>query len=444
MSFYKAHLGVLAARKQPLQVFENSVLTDGGTYNKALFLSEYASLPDLAKIGNTATLVSGAYKTSKIYGINPATGIPVPFTYSRPGTATYIDKDGIMQIATANMPRLDYDPVTKLLRGYLLEKSTTNLALYSHQFDNGVWLKNEQAVAWQSPGSPPVLTYNYAASLDGTMNATRIQLNSALTGRSGISQNITIVSGLAYVSTCYVKPLDGTTMETIRVRGEFGGILTGGNVTRTVTDAGNGWFKVVSTSVASSNFGSFRFQMIGNGTVAATIDCLIWGVQVEVGSYPTSYLPTSGSQVSRPIDSLYSVNDLLLYSEASVFTDFQMVKSDSLNLDALFRAGSSAGYFVTWRQSGGQIAMTSSGAAVTSFTSFNGSRAKTISSFGLTQMRLALNGSAIAKVNYNGIFGSGAGVIGFASGGALVSMSVKAVSILPRQLTDVEHTTITA
>ena len=52
-------------------------------------------------------------------------------TFTRASTATYTDITGAIQTATANTPRWDYDPVTHVLRGLLIEEARTNSVLNS-------------------------------------------------------------------------------------------------------------------------------------------------------------------------------------------------------------------------------------------------------------------------------------------------------------------------
>lgn len=51
--------------------------------------------------------------------------------FTRASTGTYIDVAGVMQTAAINTPRWDYDPVTHVLRGLLMEEARTNVLLNS-------------------------------------------------------------------------------------------------------------------------------------------------------------------------------------------------------------------------------------------------------------------------------------------------------------------------
>jgi hypothetical protein len=68
-----------------------------------------------------------AYDTGKLYSVLPDTGAG-DFTVSRNGTATYFDKDGVLKTAAANEPRFDFDPLTGLFKGVLVEPSAIRIA----------------------------------------------------------------------------------------------------------------------------------------------------------------------------------------------------------------------------------------------------------------------------------------------------------------------------
>lgn len=52
-------------------------------------------------------------------------------TFTRASGATYTDSSGVIQLATSNTPRFDYDPVTLQPKGLLIEEQRTNLLLNS-------------------------------------------------------------------------------------------------------------------------------------------------------------------------------------------------------------------------------------------------------------------------------------------------------------------------
>lgn len=62
-------------------------------------------------------------------------------TIDRASNATYIDAAGIMQTATANTHRMDYDPYQLTLNGLLCEDTITNSILYSSDITNASYSK---------------------------------------------------------------------------------------------------------------------------------------------------------------------------------------------------------------------------------------------------------------------------------------------------------------
>ena len=75
-----------------------------------------------------ARVVSGA--SLDLSFMTPGTLDP-RITFTRASTGTYFDATGTLQTAAANTPRWDYDPVTHVLRGVLIEEARTNLLLNS-------------------------------------------------------------------------------------------------------------------------------------------------------------------------------------------------------------------------------------------------------------------------------------------------------------------------
>ena len=203
---------------------------------------------------------------------------PLPFSFSRDSIGTRVNKEGLIEVVGNNKPRIDYtDSADGVL---LLENSATNLITYSS--DLSVLSKVSVGSA-----SSPVTTANYALAPDGTMTATRVvfDLNGGTTSQDRSILRQSISSGDYYLSI-YVKSTNGTEQKVMwHDGGEFN--------TTTVT---NQWKRITYDSRSGiSNVG-----IALNGTSGVdTSDILVWGFQAEANSFPSSYIPTSGSTVQR-------------------------------------------------------------------------------------------------------------------------------------------------
>jgi hypothetical protein len=203
-------------------------------------------------------------------------------------------------------PRFDYDPVTLLPRGLLIEEQRTNLLTYSEQFDNAAWPKSNVTVSADAAIAP-----------NGTTTADKL-IETAATGAHQIYQNTAFTNGVTYTLSVYMKAAERT-LSVIR----FGDTLnknvwfnlatgtvgtTDSGVTASISDAGNGWYRCIATitsGTTSSNAVAFECAVTdGNRSYTGdpTKGILIWGAQLEAGAFATSYIPTVASTVTRSAD----------------------------------------------------------------------------------------------------------------------------------------------
>jgi len=210
---------------------------------------------------------------------------PLPFFFKRTSIGTRVNKDGLIETMGQDIARIDYtDSADGVL---LLEPTSTNLATYSQEFSDSSWNKVNSAGS-----SLPIVTSNYGVSPDGTQNADRIQVSraSGAADFSSIYKSITISSSNRALSV-WLKSLSGT--PTILITNNNGTYVSQQITTEWVRyelDLGVGTLTELQLSVVGSNFVQ---------GVSESADFLAWGYQLEALSYATSYIPTSGSTVTR-------------------------------------------------------------------------------------------------------------------------------------------------
>lgn len=150
---------------------------------------------------------------------------------------------------------------------------------------------------YQGTGSVPVVTANYATAPDGTMTATRIQLNlnggTSSNDRSGLVQAVSSrFDGSSYVASCYVKALDATSdaqllaaTRLVMPTSASGSLFTGNIESSNIVDVGNGWkrlFRTVVPNGSSEADPDFTFQIIGNIGTIDSLDILVWGAELKI------------------------------------------------------------------------------------------------------------------------------------------------------------------
>ena len=225
---------------------------------------------------------------------------PLPFSFERDSKATVINKDGLIEVVGSGQPRIDYKDDSK--GALLLEPSRTNYISPSINLSN--W-------ANFSAGGTVTTTDNYEFSPDGTQNASRIEMS----GGNSVQWTYQNVSNLGTFASFYVKSTNSNNQDF-----------------RWFWNNGSGGVDLVATSewqrfeVSVSQSSSLPMGFTTHSNLSSS-DILVYGVQVEQGSYATSYIPTQGSAVTRLADicnyggneQVINSTEGVLYAEISSF-----------------------------------------------------------------------------------------------------------------------------
>lgn len=233
-------------------------------------------------------------------------------TFTRAGTgsvASYFDDKGTLKFAVQETPRIDFSPTTGECKGLLVEEMRTNLLTYSEQFDNVAWTKLRGTI--QS---------NLVTSPAGDLTADTFTGDGSAGGSQAVHQSASVTASTSYAISIYAKA--GTTnwfciqlddgVASPRVWFDLFagavGTVESGLSNATITNVGNGWYRccvVITTSSTSSSL-RVQFTMSSADTVESSSSLTsfsIWGAQLELGNFYSSYIQTTSAQVTRSADS---------------------------------------------------------------------------------------------------------------------------------------------
>ena len=236
--------------------------------------------------------------------------IKAPFeqiaTFTRASSATG-QAVGKLETVTNDIKRLTRDPVSNKREGLLIEEQRTNLITYSEQFDNAAWAKFGGAI-----------TANTNLAPDGAVTGDTYLEDNTIRSRV-LRQNVDVVLGLKYAFYVYAKLGSGDRKLALTLDGASNGavfdllagtVLTTSGGSALIQSQNNGYylvtylFEATSTGSVAADVRMQRNSTTGidNYTGDGTSSVILWGAQVEQGSFPTSYIPTAGTQVTRAAD----------------------------------------------------------------------------------------------------------------------------------------------
>ena len=247
-----------------------------------------------------------------------------PTAYTPTTTALVVKYQPALQTEALGAARFDHSPTTGESKGLLIEEARTNIAYPSNQ---------------QSGTQLARVTQNTTGAIapDGTQTASIVR-ETTETGAHHIHDSIVgETANTVYTVSIYLKNY-GVSDVSLKMRLSDSGdvykqvFLDLDNIvvssspdtgyTGTITDVGNGWRRCTITGDVGDGTNDLRvhvFACQGTGTTTSYAGngwdgFGYWGLQVEAGTFPTSYIPTTGSAVTRAVDAAEITGSNLTYA----------------------------------------------------------------------------------------------------------------------------------
>ncbi len=233
-------------------------------------------------------------------------------TFTRASGGTRTNQKGVIELIPSGVPRIDYDPVTLVCKGFLIEEARTNLLTYSEQLDNAAWTKTRSSVS-----------ANAAVAPDGTTTADKLVEDATASNTHIAYEVVALSAATSYTYSIYAKVAERSQLMLFVQSTGFSdaaaryvlfdlsnvstSLLTGTGATAAIASVGGGWYRcslMFNGTAAASPY--IQVALCAAGTNVYTGDgtsgLYIWGAQLEAGAFPTSYIPTVASQVTRAAD----------------------------------------------------------------------------------------------------------------------------------------------
>ena len=299
---------------------QNSVFTIGKTYKINFTVSGFNGgsvlVQESPNVNPQITVINASNDYSILYTAQTTTGITFKTVSGTVSMNLY--NISVKESTKNNLARVDYDGTASSL---LVEPERTNEVTYSEDFSNADWGN-------ASVGTTPVLTSGFT-SPDGTDNAYKI----SNANQNSMWFSATLI-GASDSRTIYARTVSGTGTAQL---------LSHNSNTNNTFNLTEEWqrFEVSATTSGIGQTSYYAVDFRGGGTLD---EVLIWGAQAEVGSYPTSYIPTDGGTVTRVQDqySKTGISNLIGQTEGTWFVDVDFDTLSGLNMFLSIRPDSNS------------------------------------------------------------------------------------------------------
>jgi len=313
----------------------STYFTIGKTYKITYTVSNYSSgrinWNDFgAGAGNGVNRIANGTYTEYYLKVGTSTNFGFQTNFGFTGSITDIS---VIEITDdTDLPRIDYRGGCGSL---LLEPQSQNLIQYSEDFSQGIYFSITSVSVSSSTITDPT----------GNQNSFKLIPDNGTGGNRSIGKSFLDLTGL-HTFACFAKKAEYNYLMLRTRNGPNTAVMfnldngtynvnatSAGFVSAKIDDYGNGWYRCSMTLDPSqmTNVGqlfvSLSVGVTGNETNSFSGDGVsgvyIFGMQFEEQSYPTSYIPTSGSPQTRGVDSALDAgsSDLISSTEGVLYLE---------------------------------------------------------------------------------------------------------------------------
>lgn len=274
-----------------------------------------------------------AAQGGELFSVLPSSGVG-DFDFSRSGSATRINSQGLIEEVGDGVSRLNYPMIDGKVVGcphHILEPQRTNLITNSESLSN--FVKSNITEVSGNQVTP-----------DGTLGSIKITPTSSSLAQI---QKTSLTVGSAYSISFFVKKDEASHLiinqagsAATRVSYDIDNLTYIGiaGVNANIVSYGNGWSRI-EYSVDSLTYNNIRI-LLSNGTGVYPYNppvgdgLYIWGFQIEQNSYPTSYIPTTTAIATRSAETANDSGDAATFSDSE---GVLMAEISALANDLTFR-----------------------------------------------------------------------------------------------------------
>ena len=227
--------------------------------------------------------------------------------YTPTTTSTITNYIPVLMTAPVGVARFDCDPITGKSLGLLIEESRTNLLTYSSDFNLG----------WGDK-APSTVLIDTNIGMDGTQTADTITKTGATGAWGDFGQAVSVGAGgnvgKSYTISMWAWVTSGTQIVRLGISDRVYNTYSSSNITLTTTPT-----RITFTSSGGAGWNALGTAIAGGFySIPLNTPIIVWGAQLEAGSFATSYINTVASTVTRAADqaSMTGTNFSSWYNQA--------------------------------------------------------------------------------------------------------------------------------